>query len=255
MSTRDERPEYVLGIGPAGQSCAGLCAAVAAVGGLGVLDLGAGGRRARSALAKTARAARSADRRFGLRVPEGCALSFAEVAEILGAAAERVDVVVLGWDSPWRVSDVPDRYFVLVEVASPADARAAAEQGADGVLARGAESGGRVSETGAFVLLQQVLDATPLPVWLAGGIGPDTAAAAVVGGAAGVVLDTQLALLAETDIPVDLAAAIAASDGTDSTVVDGRRVLPGARRSARTPSSPPSSAAASARSRARCAAC
>ncbi|WP_229787333.1 type I polyketide synthase [Actinokineospora fastidiosa] len=224
---RDERPEYVLGIGPAGQSCAGLCAAVAAVGGLGVLDLGTGGRRARSALARTARAAKAVDRRFGLRVPEGCALSFAEVAEILGAAAERVDVVVLGWDSPWRVSDVPDRYVVLVEVTSPAEAVAASEQGADGLLARGAESGGRVSETGAFVLLQQIIDASPLPVWLAGGIGPDTAAAAVVGGAAGVVLDTQLALLAETDIPDDLAAAIAASDGTDTTVVTGHRVLPG----------------------------
>ncbi|MFC5289414.1 SDR family NAD(P)-dependent oxidoreductase [Actinokineospora guangxiensis] len=227
MPTRDERPEYVLGIGPAGQSCARLCAAVAAVGGLGVLDLGAGGRRARAALAATARAATSADRRFGLRVPHNCALSFAEVAEVLGGAADRVDVVVLDWDSPWGIADVPDRSFVLVEVTSPAEAVAAGERGADGVLARGAESGGRVSETGAFVLLQQIIAATPLPVWLAGGIGQDTAAAAIVGGAAGVVLDTQLALLSDTDIPDDLAAAIAAGDGTDTTVVAGRRVLPG----------------------------
>ncbi|MCG8918731.1 acyltransferase domain-containing protein, partial [Actinokineospora sp. PR83] len=223
---RDERPELVLGIGPGGQPCAGLCGAVSAAGGLGVLDLGAGDRVARAALRYAA--GWPAERRFGIRVPADCDLGFADVAAVLGAAVERLAVVVLGGDSAWRVADVPDRYFVLVEVTSLAEARAANDQGADGVIARGNEAGGRVGDTGAFVLLQQLLSAPglSLPVWLCGGIGPDTAAAAVVGGAAGVVLDTQLALLPEADVPDALVAALSTGDGTDTVVVDGHRVLP-----------------------------
>ena len=51
-----------------------------------------------------------------------------------------------------------------------------------------------------FVLLQRLLagDGPGVPVWACGGIGPHTAAAAVAGGAAGVVLDVQLALLEES---------------------------------------------------------
>src|SRR3569833_1986672 len=43
----------------------------------------------------------------------------------------------------------------------------------------------------------------------AGGIGPRTAAACVVGGAAGVVLDSQLALMPESDLPDEVLAAVA----------------------------------------------
>jgi hypothetical protein len=55
--------------------------------------------------------------------------------------------------------------------------------------------------------------------------GPHTAAAAVAGGAAGVVLDTQLALLAETDLPTEITATISTLDGAETTVVNGQRVL------------------------------
>ncbi|SDD93341.1 Acyl transferase domain-containing protein [Actinokineospora iranica] len=226
MAARGERPELVLGVGPAGQPCAGLCGAVSAAGGLGVLDLGAGDHRARAALTRAA--GWPSGRPFGLRVPAGCALGFDDVAAILGPTADQVEVVLLGWGAPWSVSEVPDRYFVLVEVTSVAEALTAAAMGADGVVARGNEAGGRVGESGAFVLLQQLL-AEPelaLPVWVCGGIGPDTAAAAIVGGAAGVVLDTQLALLPEADVPDDLTAALATSDGTDTVVIDGQRLLP-----------------------------
>ena len=111
---------------------------------------------------------------------------------------------------------------VLVEVTSLKEAKLAAAAGADGLLARGHEAGGRVGELSTFVLLQQLLgyDDLDLPVWAWGGIGPRTAAAAVVGGAAGVVLDTLLSLLPEAETPEHLAALIRTADGSETTVVD-----------------------------------
>ncbi|RZS34101.1 polyketide-type polyunsaturated fatty acid synthase PfaA [Herbihabitans rhizosphaerae] len=218
----NERPEMVVGITPCGVPSAAVCSAVSRAGGLGVLDLGAGDRDVREALAA---AVAGAGPSIGIRVPQGCALTVADVADVLGDNDNRVDVIVLGAGSPWHVADVPDRYFVLAEVTSVEQAARAAESGADGVLARGNESGGQVSEYGSFVLLQRLLAETRLPVWVCGGVGPRTAAAAVVGGAAGVVLDTQLALLQESEIDDAIAAAVSASDGADTAMVDGRRVL------------------------------
>ena len=108
------------------------------------------------------------------------------------------------------------------------------------------------------MLLQQLLaDAEfDLPVWACGGVGPHTAAAAVAGGAAGVVLDTQLALLAEAEpnCPTEITALSPGSTAprppwrTDRALLRRRR--PGAvptqdgspaPGSARTASSPPAS--------------
>lgn len=87
---------------------------------------------------------------------------------------------------------------------------------------------GRVGELTTFVLLQRLLSQPELsvPVFAAGGIGPHTAAAAVAGGATGVVLDTQLALTTEgaAGLPGDVEAAIRAMDGSETTVVCGHRI-------------------------------
>ncbi|GAA1710370.1 hypothetical protein GCM10009765_69610 [Fodinicola feengrottensis] len=99
--------------------------------------------------------------------------------------------------------------------------------GAYGVIARGNEAGGEVGELSSFVLLQQLL-ADPritCPVWVAGGIGPRTAVAAVVGGAAGVVLENQLALMPESELPDDVRSLLHGTDGSESVLVDGRRMM------------------------------
>lgn len=103
----------------------------------------------------------------------------------------------------------------------------AVRRGADGLIARGSESGGPVGELSTFVLLQQLLGApgVTVPVWAAGGIGLRTAAAAVAGGAAGVVLDTQLALLAESGVSEQAAAVLRSADGSETVLVDGCRVV------------------------------
>ncbi|HWE87915.1 MAG TPA: SDR family oxidoreductase [Pseudonocardiaceae bacterium] len=222
MEVRRRERDLVIGISPLGKPSARLCASVSGCGGLGILDLGAGDQAARTELEL---ALRWTTGPIGVRVSAGCGLGYSDLAAEFGAHSDRLDTVVLGWGARWTIEDITQR--VLVEVTTLDEALRAAASGADGLIARGNEAGGRVSEFGSFVLLQRLLadNAIQLPVWLCGGIGPHTAAAAVTGGAAGVVLDTQLALLPEMDLPAETAAVIAASDGTDTTNLARHRVL------------------------------
>ncbi len=86
-----------------------------------------------------------------------------------------------------------------------------------------------MGELGTFVLVQQLLAdrELDLPVWACGGAGPHTAAAVVAGGGAGVVLDTQLALLteAEAGLPAGTSVLLTGLDGSETTVENGRRVV------------------------------
>ncbi|WP_416979935.1 SDR family oxidoreductase [Streptomyces sp. T028] len=220
MTSAARSEDMIIGITPFGEPDAGLALAVGRAGGLGVLDLGPGDRRAREALARLRRASPGA---YGVRVGPGCRLAPADLAP--GDSGPHT--VVLTADAHWPVTEVAGRYRVLVEVTDLASARAAVRAGAHGLVARGAECGGRVGELSTFVLLQQLLAAPDLglPVWACGGIGPRTAAAAVAGGAAGVVLDSQLALLDDAALPEPAAAALRAMDGSETVVVAGHRVL------------------------------
>ena len=98
-------------------------------------------------------------------------------------------------------------------------------EGAEAVLAAGHEGGGRVGEESTFVLLQRLLAKIDAPVWAHGGIGLHTAAACAVGGAAGVVIDSQLALVRESTLPEEIRRAVAAMDGTETALLAGRRVF------------------------------
>ncbi|WP_229322028.1 type I polyketide synthase [Streptomyces sp. UNOC14_S4] len=213
--------ETILGVSPFGEPDPRLVAAVCRAGGLGVLDLGRGRRRAASAALRLVR--QWVPGPFGVRVGAGCALGPDDLAADGG-----VHTVLLSTDAEPAPGDLADGlHRVLVEVTDREAALAAVRAGAHGLVARGNEAGGRVGELSTFVLLQQLV-ADPelgLPVWAWGGIGPYTAAAAVVGGAAGVVLDTQLALLDESDAPEEAAAAIRTMDGSETVVAAGRRVL------------------------------
>ena len=197
---------------------------------LGVVDLGAGdlGAGARSALAEVGRRWHGT---FGVRAGSGG--SPAQVEQAAGPG--RVDTVIVpgpGWVAAW--SD-PDRWSgpvprVVAEVTDTDTALAALAAGAAGVVVVGNEAGGRVGEATAFVALQAVIRAVdgidPVPlVWVRGGIGPHTAAAAVAGGATGVVLDVQVALCREVVLPPPLRTALAAMDGSETAVVGGHRVF------------------------------
>ncbi|WP_238175933.1 type I polyketide synthase [Kribbella albertanoniae] len=184
---------------------------------LGVLDLTSSDRKAREELALVNEWTSTS---FGVRLA-GSAFTAADLPAGVGT------VLLADWSAAGPApADFPGRR-VLVEVTDADEAKRAAHAGAHGLIARGNEAGGRVGELSTFVLLQRLLadEQIALPIWACGGIGPRTAAAAVAGGAAGVVLDTQLALLAEADLPVEITSAISALDGSETTLIDGRRVL------------------------------
>ncbi|WP_062642926.1 type I polyketide synthase [Streptomyces maremycinicus] len=231
MTSAVRSEDMIIGITPFGEPDAGLALAIDRAGGLGVLDLGSGDRRAREALS---RLRRDAPGGFGVRVGPHCRLAPAELGPdgphtvVLTTEALGTAKVPAGDETPWSVAGLAARYRVLVEVTDLAGARDALRAGAHGLIARGAESGGRIGELSTFVLLQQLLAAPEVsaPVWACGGIGPRTAAAAVAGGAAGVVLDSQLALLAESALPEPAAAQLRTLDGSETVVLAGHRVLP-----------------------------
>lgn len=252
---RGERPgTEIIGVCPFGRPAPRLAVAVARAGGTGVLDLGADRTPGLAALADVGRWWEGP---FGVRVPAGCGIRPDELPE--AAATVLVDAPVLldapapGTDGAPDVAGFARERRLLVEVVDPAEAAAAVAAAREitgdvGLVARGREAGGRVGELTTFVLLQHLLadmrlleDAgsadTAVPIFAAGGIGQRSAAAAVAGGAAGVVLDVQLALVREAETPAGIAAALSAMDGTETAVVDGHRVHqgPGAPGSGRRP--------------------
>ncbi|WP_199510502.1 type I polyketide synthase [Nucisporomicrobium flavum] len=192
--------------------------AAARAGGVGILDLGAGDPWTLRLLTRAARRARDG---MGVRVTAACAATPSDVER---AGGDAVDLMIVAADAGWDLTALAERYGVYAEVTTLDEARAAIAAGAHGLVARGMESGGRVSELSAFVLLQN-LAGLDVPVWVAGGVGPYTAAACVVGGAAGVLLDTQLTLLPESTVSDAARSAIRRMDGTETVLRDGLRGL------------------------------
>ncbi|MFF4445618.1 SDR family NAD(P)-dependent oxidoreductase [Streptomyces sp. NPDC001502] len=196
-------------------------------GALGLLDLGRDADAARRGVAELGRRL-GAGARYGVRVPAGCPLGPGE----LPAAVDTVLLADPASHTPERVAAwaaAAGRPRVWAEVTGAAEARTAVAAGVEALVAKGHEGGGRVGPATTFVLLQQLLGdpAVRVPVRAFGGIGPHTAAAAVAGGAAGVLLDVQLALTTEGEagLPEEVAAALRAMDGSETRTADGHRVF------------------------------
>ena len=212
--------EPIVGITPFERPDPGLAIALARAGALAVLDLGRDPEVAEAALEQVRRSVR----RFGVRVPRGVNV----------ALPESVEVVVV--DGPESVAPFRGRQ-VLAQVTSLEEARAALAAGANGLIAKGNEAGGRIGDEPLFILLQRILGQVTAPVWAQGGIGLRSAAACIAAGARGVVLDTQLALLPEASTSQKTRRAIGAMDGSEtrtcsaiaSTRARRRRLLPKAR--------------------------
>lgn len=196
-------------------------------GALGLLDLGRDADAARRGFAELGRRL-AGGARYGVRVPAGCPLGPGE----LPAAVDTVLLADPASHTPGQVAAwaaAAGRPRVWAEVTEAAEARTAVAAGAHALVAKGHEGAGRVGAATTFVLLQQLLDdpVVRVPVHACGGIGPHTAAAAVAGGAAGVLLDVQLALTTEgeADLPEEVAAALRAMDGSETRLTDGHRVF------------------------------
>ncbi|WP_314246661.1 SDR family NAD(P)-dependent oxidoreductase [Streptomyces kutzneri] len=222
-ATRD----LVVAVSPFEEPHPAVVTAAERAGALGLLDLGRDADAARRGFAELGRRLGSGAR-YGVRVPAGCPLGPGE----LPAAVDTVLLADPASHTPERVAAwaaAAGRPRVWAEVTGAAEAGAAVAAGADALVAKGHEGGGRVGPATTFVLLQQLLGdpAVRVPVRAFGGIGPHTAAAAVAGGAAGVLLDVQLALTTEGEagLPEEVAAALRAMDGSETRTTDGHRVF------------------------------
>ena len=103
----------------------------------------------------------------------------------------------------------------LAEVTSLEQGKQALAAGASALIACGFEAGGLVGEEAGLVLLRRLLP-LGLPVHVRGGIGPDSAAAVIAAGAAGVVLEHQLWCCPEFPIEEKLRSKIARFNPTDT---------------------------------------
>ncbi len=154
----------------------------------------------------------------GLRIPDHVDITPHDVPD---AAA----FVVLTGER--KLKEWAARFPVVVQATSLAEAKNALANGAHGLIAKGQESGGPVGEESSYILLQRILELTEerrVPVWCQGGIGFHTAAGAIAGGAFGVVLDSQLALLTECQLPEHIKADVRAMDGSETRLLGGYSV-------------------------------
>ncbi|MGQ0620035.1 MAG: SDR family NAD(P)-dependent oxidoreductase [Panacagrimonas sp.] len=205
----------IVGLAPAELAHPGIALGVARAGGVGLLDL--------EFVVDEARATRSFERllagttgRVGLRV---ISRNAALAATLIGTAGDRVVTTVLagavtGFGRLRRDAGVRSSDLCLGEITAAKDAEAA-EEICDGVVARGHEAGGWVGDDTSFILLQKLRGKLSKPLYIQGGVGIRTAAACRAAGAAGVVLDDSLLLMAESPLPAALQADLARLNGAE----------------------------------------
>lgn len=136
---------------------------------------------------------------------------------------EKVSLIIL----PSGISiHAPSELPIIYQVGSLEEARNAEQAGAKGIIIKGNEAGGLVGYESTFVLFQRIIkEIKTIPVWIQGGIGLHTAAAAKALGAAGVVLDSQLALFPESSVPQEIKDLCSKLNGTETKMIANHRVL------------------------------
>jgi nitronate monooxygenase/enoyl-[acyl-carrier protein] reductase II len=177
---------------------AALVAAVSNAGGLG--SLGCWRRPSDDLARQLAMIRERTDRPFALNhvIPDLKEPAFTMTLEA------RPAFISLALDDPGElVKRVHDAGLLVAHQATTvSQARRAADQGADIIIAQGSESGGYVGDVAAMALIPQVVDAVhPLPVIAAGGIADGRGlAAALVLGAQAVNVGTRFLASREAQI-------------------------------------------------------
>jgi nitronate monooxygenase len=209
----------------AGVSGGGLAAAVSTAGGLGLIGGGYG-----DADWIEAEFAAAGNQRVGIGF---ITWSLAERPALLDQALARSPAAVMlsfGDPAPFAPKIKEAGAKLICQVQSIAHARSAAAAGADVIVAQGGEAGGHGAAQATLPLVPAVVDAVaPLPVAAAGGIADGRGlAAALVLGAAGVLLGTRFYAAAESLGHPDAKRRILAASGDDTiktTVFDTARDL------------------------------
>jgi nitronate monooxygenase len=196
--TRELRIEVpILGAPMGGRAGGELTGEVSKAGGLGLL--GAARYATPQWVAEEAAVARRIGGRFGVGL---MTWALDDDDTLLDAAlAENPVLVSLSFGDP--AAYVPRVHAAGIPVVSQVntldDLRVAEAAGVDLVIAQGGEAGGHTGQIGTLPLLQELLDATDLPVVAAGGIGTGRGLAAVIAaGAEGALIGTALLASPET---------------------------------------------------------
>jgi acyl transferase domain-containing protein/NAD(P)H-dependent flavin oxidoreductase YrpB (nitropropane dioxygenase family)/NAD(P)-dependent dehydrogenase (short-subunit alcohol dehydrogenase family) len=199
-----------------GEPDASIAIAASRAGELGALDLEYihDKQRAREVIEKLSRYTQN---EFGVKLNSN---NEEFLAEILTDLPDQLRVIILTGDNvPILTKQVQafhdQKRTVLLEATSLSMAQFGEEVGADGIIAKGNEAGGRVGEETAFILFQRLLSEIPLPIFVHGGVGLHSTAALYTAGAAGVVLSSQLALTRESPLPEPTKTRLAYLDGSE----------------------------------------
>jgi len=199
-----------------------LAAAVSNAGALGMLGMARWGGHRLPALERLLDDVRDrTDRPFGVNfvVSDPHLESTDPGCFALAARRARLVEFFWRWPDPALVETVhAEGALVSWQVGSAAEAVAAAEAGADLIVAQGVGAGGHVRGTvGVLALLDEVLGAVAVPVLAAGGIGTGRALAAVLAaGAAGARMGTRFVAAAESDAHPRYVAALVAAGAADT---------------------------------------
>ncbi|MEV0948438.1 nitronate monooxygenase [Rhodococcus sp. NPDC049939] len=159
--------------------------------------------------------------------------SLADNDSLLDAAlAQNPQVVLLSFGDPAPYVDRVHDTGALVasQVNTVEDLRVVEAAGVDVVIAQGGEAGGHTGKIATLPLLQEILDATELPVLAAGGIATGRGLAAVLAaGADGAMVGTALLASPETIGPDYARSRVIAARSTDTiytSVFDRARSQP-----------------------------
>ena len=206
--------------------------AASRAGGLGVLDLEYT-RDEGTALNAIQKLIKYSRGDVGLKLDSRATEFFAKITSDL---PEKVKTVILTFSYQKRMQEQVEFLHrhgvkVLLEATCLEMAQFGEQLGVDGIIAKGNESGGRIEGETTFILLQRFLKHLTfrfarrqvLPIYAHGGIGLHTAAACYAAGAAGVVLDTQLALTKESALPESVKKRISLMDGSE-TICLGEKI-------------------------------
>src|SRR5882757_459041 len=192
----------VLGLTPADSAHPGIAVAVARSGGIGLLDLEFC-RDGAQALANFRRLLDATEARVGLRLTAGSTELAGRMLALL-APGRALTLILSGsadaQSQMYSALQPAASHQILAEITDAAVAAAHAYPH-HGIVARGHESGGWVGVDTSYILLQKLAGKISQPIYVHGGIGIHSAAACRILGVAGVVVDDQLLLLAESPLP------------------------------------------------------
>ncbi|CAN2536639.1 hypothetical+protein [Methylocapsa aurea] len=216
--------ERVAAVSPSRYVDAEIVVAASRAGGTGLFDIGMESNSETLRAALTRIRGKAAAGRWGLRWDAQFS-SLTSIGALERLVDGRIDVLIIAGlrreeAAAIRANAAKFSRFVALEVYDLDSALTAQDAGYDGVVVKGNEAGGRIGKPSSFISLQEFSGALRIPFWIQGGIGPRSAAAAALAGAAGVVLAEQLWLTEEGPFGAPtLASSWSKLDGGETVVI------------------------------------